>query len=468
MASSNQYEGHSTNPGRKASMPYARRAMVAAISALMAACAGTPVKVQDSPRAPVPAATRPAGSDTAPADVVTPIPSTPSVNGDKAAPSPTATTKPDKPGGPTQVPAAAEARPASLVTTAMVPASFADLPGWNDDDVAAAWPAFLAGCTTLRNRAEWRAVCNAAPSVNATSRWAIRKFFTDRFRPYRLREIDNSTTGLITGYYEPALRGSRSRSAQYNVPLYAAPDDLISVELGDVVPELKDVRRVRGRIGALPNGRRALVPYWTRAELMNGAGAASLKGKELVWLADPVEAFFLQVQGSGRIQLDDGRTVRMAYADTNGHPYYSIGKVLIDRHELRPEQASMQGIQAWARANPNLIDEVLAKNPSYVFFREATGGDANAGPLGTLGVPLTAERSIAVDTKAVPLGAPVFLATTQPLSSKPLRRLVMAQDTGSAIKGAVRADVYWGSGAQAGEIAGKTKQRGEMWVLLPK
>ena len=206
-----------------------------------------------------------------------------------------------------------------------------------------------------------------------------------------------------------------------------------------------------------------MVPYWSRAELAQQE--AQLAGKALFWVADPIELFFLQVQGSGRVDLSDGSRVRVGYADQNGHPYTSIGRWLVEKGELKLEQASMQGIQAWARANPQRVGELLNTNPSFVFFRELP--DNGGGPLGALGVPLTPGRSIAVDPRAVPLGAPVFLATTYPNSDKPLRRLMLAQDTGGAIKGAVRADFFWGFGAEAGAQAGRMRQRGEMWALLP-
>ena len=178
-----------------------------------------------------------------------------------------------------------------------------------------------------------------------------------------------------------------------------------------------------------------------------------------------MELFFLQVQGSGRIKLPDGSLARVNYADQNGHPYQSIGRLLVERGELKLEEASMQGIQAWARANPAKLSGLLNSNPSYVFFREVA--NSHDGPIGALGIPLSPERSLAVDPRSVPLGAPVFLATTRPNSSQPLNRLMLAQDTGGAIKGAVRADLFWGFGRDAGEQAGRMKQSGRMWVLLP-
>ncbi len=262
---------------------------------------------------------------------------------------------------------------------------------------------------------------------------------------------------MVTGYYEPLLLGSRQRSAQFGQPVLGVPDDLLTIDLSAVFPELKN-KRVRGRLV----GNKVL-PYWTRAEI--GRQGNKLPAKTLAWVDDAIELFFLQIQGSGRIQLPDGQLMRVNYADQNGHAYQSIGRVLIERGDLRLEDASMQGIQAWARANPARLDELLNSNPSFVFFRELPS--SNDGPLGALGVPLTAERSIAIDPRAVPLGAPVFLATTRPNSSELLQRLVMAQDTGGAIKGAVRADFFWGFGKEAGRQAGRMKQSGRLWVLLP-
>ncbi len=352
------------------------------------------------------------------------------------------------------------------IPAALTPVPFKELEGWADDDIAQAWPAFLAGCTTLRNRAEWRAVCTDALRVDAKSRWAMRKFFVERFQPYRVRSGDPQSQGLLTGYYEPLMRASRQRQGEFQVPIYGPPDDLITLDLASFVPDAQTNQRLRGRVVTSTEGKRSFVPYYSRAELTDGAGAASLAGKELAWVADPVEAFFLQVQGSGRVQFDDGSWARLGYADTNGHPYRSIGRWLIERGELKAEDASMQSIQAWARAHPERVGELLAQNPSFVFFRETPTTDH--GPLGSLGIALTAERSIAVDPRHIPMGAPVWMASTLPMSSQPLRRLVFAQDTGGAIVGPVRADLYWGSGERAGELAGRTKQRLDLWVLLPK
>jgi membrane-bound lytic murein transglycosylase A len=297
-----------------------------------------------------------------------------------------------------------------------------------------------------------------AKSIADKDAQAIRRFFETQFQPYVAVNPDGNRDGLVTGYYEPLLTGARARSDKARFPLHGVPKDLLTIELGDILPELKG-KRVRGRLVG-----NKVVPYYSRAEIVDRERGTPT----LLWVDDPVELFFLQIQGSGRVQLPSGEMVRVGYADQNGHPYQSIGRVLIERGELQPGEASMQGIQAWARANPKKLDELLNANPSYVFFRELPSRlGPDEGPLGALGVPLVAERSIAIDPRHIPLGAPVYLATTRPNSNEPLRRLVMAQDTGGAIKGVVRADFFWGFGAEAGAQAGRMKQTGQMWVLLP-
>ncbi len=359
--------------------------------------------------------------------------------------------------------------PAAQPRPVFTAAAWTDLPGWNNDAVEAVWPAFRIGCRALladpKTQALWQTPCADSEQLTATAA-DVRAFFESHFIPYHVAAADGRDVGRVTGYYEPLLKGSRQRTAQFGVPLYAPPDDLLTVELADLYPELKD-KRVRGRV----DGRK-VVPYWTRAEIERGA--TPLVAKALVYVADPVEAFYFEIQGSGRIALDDGSVIRLGYADQNGHPYHSIARVLIDRGDLPRERASLAGISAWAKAHPEETRALLDENPSYVFFREVPApaqGSLDAaidGPLGTLGVPLLAERTIAVDPRAIPLGAPVFLATTMPLSKAPLTRLVMAQDTGGAIRGVVRADYFWGFGAQAGREAGRMLQDGRMWLLWPK
>jgi membrane-bound lytic murein transglycosylase A len=307
------------------------------------------------------------------------------------------------------------------------------------------------------NRDPWRGVCAIALQSEKPDRETARRFFEAHFTPYQLVNRDGGSEGLITGYYEPLLNGSRRPSERYRHPLYAVPDDLLVIDLGDVYPELKS-RRLRGRL----DGRR-VVPYYDREQIESGK--APVRGREIAWVDDAIDLFFLQIQGSGRIQLEDGKMLRVGYADQNGYPYRSIGRWLVERGELPLEKASMQGIKTWARQNPERLVELLHHNARYVFFRELPGD--LPGPLGALGVPLTAERSIAVDPRFVPLGAPVYIATTWPNSTKPLNRMMLAQDTGGAIQGAVRADFFWGYGADAAREAGRMKQSVRMWALLP-
>ncbi len=341
--------------------------------------------------------------------------------------------------------------------------NWSDLTGWSDDDPRAAWQAFLRSCSKLKAQAAWRESCTLAEQLAPAA--SVRDFFEAHFLPYRVAGSDGEVQGLATGYYEPLLRGNRRKEGLYRYPIYAAPADLLSIDLSDVNPELKHLR-LRGRL----EGRR-VVPYYARAEIERGLPA--LAGRELLWVDDPVDLFFLQIQGSGRVRLPTGELVRVGYADQNGQPYKSIGRYLVEQGELKLEQASMQGIKAWGAANPAKLDALLNQNPSYVFFRElpqvaGSQDGAAEGPIGALGVALTPERSIAVDPRYIPLGAPVFLSTTWPGSDRPLARLVLAQDSGGAIRGAVRADFFWGFGDAAGAQAGRMRQSAKIWVLLPR
>jgi len=338
------------------------------------------------------------------------------------------------------------------------PSAFADLPGWQDDDLSAAWPALLNSCKGLKGQTTWTKVCQLASQISPFDAERMRQFFESNFQPYQSQQAEGGNEGLITGYYEPLLQGSRTFGGNYIYPLYAAPDDLLIVDLSSLYPELKNLR-LRGRL----QGKR-VVPYFSRAEIEGGG--TPTRGKELLWVDDPIDLFFLQIQGSGRVQLDNGETVRVGYADQNGHPYKSIGKWLVEQGELTLDKASMQGIKEWARKNPEKLATLLNTNPSYVFFRELPNN--TSGPLGALGVPLSAERSVAIDPRAIPLGAPLWLATTRPNSTEPLNRLMLAQDTGGAIRGNVRADFFWGFGDSAGQLAGAMKQKGRIWVLLPR
>jgi membrane-bound lytic murein transglycosylase A len=339
------------------------------------------------------------------------------------------------------------------------PIAWTELPGWSEAQLATAWPALLQSCVKLRASAAWERLCQDVslwPAVPTEEQ--ARAFFESRFIPHLHYAQDGSQNGLITGYYEPLLRGSRTRTERYRYPIYRVPDDLLIVDLGELYPALRG-QRVRGRL----DGKR-VVPYYPRAHIDNGR--APLAGNELLWVDDIVELFFLQIQGSGRVQLESGEMLHVGYADQNGHPYVAIGRVLRERLGVNPEDIDMPRIRAWLKANPAEAAELLNSNPSYVFFglREST----LPGPLGSLGVPLYAERAIAVDPNFVPLGVPVWLDTHLPDTNAPYRQLVFAQDTGGAIRGPARADLFMGYGDRAESIAGRMRQVGRLYVLLPR
>ncbi len=360
------------------------------------------------------------------------------------------------PGQPTETVTPPPEKPLTKSTHKRV--QWSALTGWADDDLLPAWQAFLNSCTVLSKQPVWKENCKMAASLQKPNNAKLRNFFETHFIPYQVINTDNSEEGLITGYYEPLLKGSRKSSKRYRYPIYAAPSELLTIDLGAAYPELKDLR-LRGRL----DGQK-VIPYYSRAEIMNNPKI--LNGHELLWVEDEVELFFLHIQGSGRIVFDNGEMMKIGFADQNGHPYNSIGKLLVQRGELPLEKASMQGIKQWGQQNPNKLTELLQQNARYVFFRELPSD--LSGPIGALGVPLTAGRSIAIDPLSIPQGAPVFLATTWPNSNKPLNRLMVAQDVGSAIKGGIRADFFWGFGHEAGNQAGKMKQSGKMWVLMPR
>jgi len=355
-------------------------------------------------------------------------------------------------------------------------ASWNALPGWRGDDLDHVWKAFINNCKGLMRPVSgslamqaratpraWQPVCAAAQQSGLSADAAgetVRRFLEQHLQPWRLLDgAGKPAQSTVTGYYEPLVRASRKREGAYQWPLYSAPDDLLTIDLGTMYPELAG-KRVRGKLA----GKR-VVPYDTRAEI---AAAPDRQPPAIAWVDDPVEAFFLQIQGSGRAQLPDGSTIRLAYADHNGRPYQSIGQWLAQKGEITLAQASMQNIKSWAKNNPARVQEMLNANPAMVFFSEEAIRDPELGPRGAYGIPLIGQRAVAVDTTFVPLGAPLYLSTTYPGSSRPLARLVFAQDTGAAIKGAARTDFYWGFGDEAGAMAGRMKQRGEMWVLWPK
>jgi membrane-bound lytic murein transglycosylase A len=318
--------------------------------------------------------------------------------------------------------------------------SFQEIPGWKRDQMYEALPALKSSCQVVLKKlpstpmitgpdkvgqaGDWHSFCQAI--AHTTQKNQLQPLIEKHLIPYRVAYGDCST-GTITGYYEPMLRGSKRRHGPYQTPLYRLPPKSISYQI-------------------------------PRADIV--AGALKNKGLELVWVDDPVDAFFLQIQGSGKVRLENGQLLNLGYAGQNGHPYYAIGKTLIERGELTPENVSMQTIKSWLRAHPREAESIMSLNPSYVFFKINYG----SAPIGSQEVPLTAKRSIAVDRTYISLGTPLWLVAEQPK----LQHLVVAQDTGGAIKGAVRADLFCGTGPQAGEMAGKMKARGELYVLLPR
>ncbi|POA22500.1 transglycosylase [Pseudomonas sp. FW300-N1A1] len=328
------------------------------------------------------------------------------------------------------------------------------LPAVSDNDLLAGFGSWRSACTRLKADPVWGATCAAAANVPQNAE-AIRAFLKEHLQVYGLRSSGGNANGLITGYYEPVYPGSLTQTSVANVPVYGIPEDMIIVSLDSIYPELKG-KRLRGRLEG-----RVLKPYDDAATI----GAQGVKAPTLAWLTDPMDLQFLQIQGSGRIQLEDGRQLRIAYADQNGHPYRPIGRWLVDQGELKKEDVTMGAISAWAKAHPTRIPELLGSNPSYVFFTR--NPESNEGPRGSLNVPLTSGYSVAVDRKVIPLGSLLWLSTTRP-DGTPLVRPVAAQDTGGAITGEVRADLFWGTGDAAGQLAGDMKQQGQIWMLWPK
>lgn len=361
---------------------------------------------------------------------------------------------------------------------AFQPASFADLPGYSADRVSETLPALTRSCARMTPRNDrrldshdrygtgddWKPFCMALSTLPQGDDNALRRLIESELQPVAVIG-DGKPEGLFTGYYEPLVRGSRQKRGTYTTPLYRQPPDLVQVDLGEFRDSLKG-QRIAGRVR---DGR--LRPYEDRGQI--DAGALNNKNLEIVWLDDASDAFFLQVQGSGLVQLDSGQKLRVGFAAQNGHPYVAIGRVMIDRGTLTREDVSMQAIRAWLRSHPDAAPELLRQNPSYVFFRELPAPkDDLDGPPGAQGVALVPGRSLAVDRSHFALGLPLWVAATRPADATndavPFQRLMVAQDTGGAIRGAVRGDVFWGAGAQAESIAGRMKHPGRSWLLLPK
>ncbi len=366
-------------------------------------------------------------------------------------------------------PAAAEPKLDISVT------NFASLPGWAADDQALAYETFRDSCAAMIKRdrtatwslgsvsgtnADWINICQQLqPKVTAAE---ARAFFERNFTPLDISDGGKATdknSGMITGYFVPELKGSRTQSARFSVPLYRRPPDLVTADLGAFREEFKG-KSVTGRI----EGNR-FVPYPPRAIIEKGELAG--KKLEILWVDDPIETFITHIQGSGRVVLENGETIGVGYDAQNGQAYRAIGRDLVERGVMPASEVTLDSIVNWLRANPKDAQDVMNKNPSYVFFREIKG----RGPIGSQGVPLTPGRSLAVDRKFHSMGMPIWLDTTypsgNPQAGQPLRRLMIAQDTGGAIVGVVRGDLFWGQGAAARAAAGAMKQPGKFTVLVP-
>ncbi len=343
------------------------------------------------------------------------------------------------------------------------PVNFDDLPKTEKEDWMRAMTAFRASCSRMAKRSIWRDVCADVQFVNEDSAY---DFFKDEFQAYRVSYADEKDPkgfkeeGLTTGYYEPMLRGSLTKTQVYRYPIYSIPDDLIQVDLTELHPQLKGLR-LRGKVVG-----RKLVPYDKRSTLEK---REDLKEKHvLCWVDDPVEAFFLQIQGSGRILLPDGSFMRVGYGDQNGHPYKALGTWLIQNAGLTRSEMSMQRIKQWVKDNPARMQELLNTNPNFVFFEERVGFSPEDGPLGAQSVPLTASSSVAVDRRYWPMGVPFVIDIKQDNPEMRFARPVVAQDTGGAIRGPLRFDYFWGYGDAAGSIAGGQQSQTVAWVLVPK
>ncbi len=341
-------------------------------------------------------------------------------------------------------------------TLNLKPVSFAEIEGWAADDHAAAFAVLQKSC---RKRPAGNSACDEALALGEkVGRETARRFFEAHFVPHR---VEGVPPGLVTGYYEPELAGSRERNGRFQVPVYGRPDDIVQVK-----PDLLRALHNDGRSVMRRDGEQ-LVPYYTRAEIESGALEG--RGLELLYLDDPIELFFMQIQGSGRVRLTDGSWVRLGYAAKNGHSYTSIGRLLAERGEKPPQGLTMEGLKSWLRADPARGRALMHENKSYVFFHELPEAEAGQGPVGAQGVPLTPGRSLAVDASYHALGTPIFvMAPDLAAGGAPFRRLMIAQDVGSAIRGPQRGDIFFGTGEEAGRIAGTTKEAGRFFILLPK
>ncbi|MGA7804202.1 murein transglycosylase A [Bradyrhizobium sp.] len=364
--------------------------------------------------------------------------------------------------------------PLEIDDSQYIPLAWADVPGWADDDQLAAYRTFRASCRPIVAQHDpapeakalgtsLRDPCRAARASDISDGVKARAFFEQNFAPLKISRLGEDD-GFVTGYYEPVLEGSRTQTDVYNVPVYRRPSNLFVRGFKQDAPSLPNKGAVYRKIG-----RRKLVPYYDRAEIEDGAIAG--RGLEICWLKDPTDLLFAQIQGSARIHLPDGSTIRINYDAHNGYPYTAVGRVLIDRGIIPKEEMSMQKIRDWMEQNPDGAKEVRRQNRAYVFFREVQLSDKDEA-IGAQGVPLTPGRSIAVDKSLHVYGTPFFIEGVLPIDSAqaktPFHRLMIAQDTGSAITGPARADLYFGAGADAGKVSGRLRHAMHFVMLVPK
>ncbi|HEY2248843.1 MAG TPA: MltA domain-containing protein, partial [Bradyrhizobium sp.] len=366
--------------------------------------------------------------------------------------------------------------PLAINGSQYLPVAWSDIPGWSEDDHLAAFQTFRASCKPIAAQdaaalppdsralgASLRDPCRAARSTEISDGSKARAFFEQNFTPLKISRLGEGD-GFVTGYYEPVIDGSREANEVYNIPLYRRPSNLFVKGFNQASPDLPNKGPVYRKIG-----RRKLVPYYDRAQIEDGA--IESRGLEIVWLKSQTDLLFAQIQGSARVQLEDGSTVRINYDSYNGYPYTSVGRILIDRGIIPKEQMSMQKIREWMEANPYEADQVRRQNRSYIFFREVPLSDKDEA-VGAQGVPLTPGRSIAVDKSLHVYGTPFFIQGELPIESAtaktPFHRLMIAQDTGSAITGPARADLYFGAGADAGRVSGRLRHSMRFVMLVPK
>lgn len=334
----------------------------------------------------------------------------------------------------------------SLPKTYLVKSDFEELPNWHEENYEEALNNFINNCKSTKTKKIYKQTCKDAKHASSA-----KHFIQQKFSPYKINTKSGKDTGLLTGYYEPELRGSLKKTLKYKYPIHETPKDLIMVDLSSIYPHLKNYR-LRGKI----NGNK-LIPYHTRKE----SSSQHIPANVICYTDSKIDLFFLEIQGSGRVTLEDGRVMYIGYDNQNGHRYRAIGKYLVKIGALKLSKVSLQSIRKWLDENPKRVNEVLHYNKSVVYFKQRENAAS-----GSLGLRLTATRSIAVDRRYIPLGSMLYLNAD--IKKEQVSRIVLAQDTGGAIKGAIRADMFLGFGDKARDTAGELKSALELWILLPK